>query len=176
MTMSTCKTIEDVNIGKDSFIAHPCEFENINNIRIGDGVRIREGGWLDCSTPEANIFIGEGCAIGRDNQLTTASSITLEPYVMTANNVHIATQTHNYEDVDIPISAQGSTDSGPITLGYGCWIGRNSLIFANIGRGSVVAGNSFVNKDVPDYCVVAGNPAKIIKRYNQETKTWERCV
>jgi acetyltransferase-like isoleucine patch superfamily enzyme len=71
---------------------------------------------------------------------------------------------------------QGATDNGPITIGEGSWIGRNCLVYASIGKHSVVAANSFVNKDVPDYCVVAGNPAKIIKRYNPETKTWQRCV
>ena len=71
----------------------------------------------------------------------------------------------------------GSTDKGPITIGEGSWIGRNAVILsANIGRNCVVAAGSYVNKDVPDYCVVAGVPAKIIKRYNMETKKWERCV
>ena len=177
----TGKTSEDVQLGNDTVIQHPCEFENIDKITFGEHVRVRSGCWFDVSIDDprykSQIDIMEGCAIGRNNQLTTQSKITLEPFVMTASNVHIATQTHNYEDITMPISAQGATDTGPITLGAGCWIGRNVVIVgASVGRNSVVAAGSYVNKDIPDYCVAAGVPAKIIKKYNQETKKWERCV
>jgi len=174
--MSTAMSTREIHIGDNTIIQHPAEFENPDNISFGNQIRVRMGSWFDCSTPEAKIEIGDGCAIGRDNQISTSSKIVLEKCVLTAANVHISTQTHNYEDIDKPIMSQGTTDNGSITLGEGCWIGRNSLIFASVGKGSVVAANSFVNKDVPDYCVVAGSPAKIIKRYSHEEKRWLRCV
>ena len=173
----TSHSTRDISLEIDTMIQHPCEFENMQNITFGNNIRIRSGCWFDATTEDAHIHLSQGCAIGRNNQLSTSSSITLEPGVMTASNVHIATQTHNYEDINTPIMFQGSTDKGPITIGFGTWIGRNAIILcASVGKQCVVAAGSYVNKDVPDYCVVAGVPAKIIKRYNQETKTWERCV
>jgi len=166
----------DIFLKEHTIIQHPCEFENVDQVLFGENVRVRSGTWFDASVEEAIIEIKDGCALGRNNQLSTSSRITFEKCVLTAANVHIATQTHLYEDINTPIMHQGSKDTGPITIGEGCWIGRNSVIIgASIGKGSVVASNSTVTKDVPDYCVVAGNPAKIIKRYNMETKQWERC-
>jgi acetyltransferase-like isoleucine patch superfamily enzyme len=64
-----------------------------------------------------------------------------------------------------------------VVIGEGSFIGFNSVILPNvvIGRHSVVGAHSVVTRDVPDYCVVAGNPARLIKRYSWQTKTWERC-
>ena len=45
----------------------------------------------------------------------------------------------------------------------------------NIGKHCVVGANSVVTNDIPDYCVAVGSPAKIIKRFNFDTKLWERC-
>ena len=174
-------TLQDVVIADDSVIQHPCEFEGRNKMYFGAHIRIRKGCWFDVSTDDPRykyqIELGDGTAIGRDNQFSTSSKITLGRCVMTASNVHIATQTHNYEDIEKPIMYQGATDTGPLSIGDGTWIGRNAIILcASVGKQCVIAAGSYVNKDVPDYCVVAGVPAKIIKRYNQETKKWERCV
>lgn len=173
-------TLADVKIGEDTVIQHPCEFENRHKIWIGEHVRIRKNCWFDVSEVDDRykwqIIIGEGCAFGHGNQVSTSTRIVFEPFVMTASNVHIANQTHEFEDIDKPIMFQGTKQFGPITIGQGCWLGRNSLVFASVGRGSVVAGNSFVNVDVPDFCVVAGNPAKIIKRYSPEEAKWIKCV
>ena len=56
------------------------------------------------------------------------------------------------------------------------WVGANSVITrgVTIGKHSVVAGGSLVNKDVPPYCIVAGNPARVIKIYNPKTEAWEK--
>lgn len=177
--MSEC-TVSDVYLKEDTVIQYPCEFENRKKIYIGNHVRIRKNCWFDVSEDNPKykwqIIVGDGCAFGQNNQFSTSSRIVFEPFVLTAANVHIATQTHNYQDIETPIMFQGAVDSGPITIGAGCWIGRNALVFADIGKGSVVASNSIVKDPVPDYCVVAGSPAKIIKRYDPETKKWLRCA
>ena len=58
-------------------------------------------------------------------------------------------------------------------IGDGVWLGENACVIGvSIGKNSVVGANAVVTKDVPDYCVVAGAPAYIIKRYNFEKKEW----
>jgi acetyltransferase-like isoleucine patch superfamily enzyme len=61
-------------------------------------------------------------------------------------------------------------------IGDGSWIGANAVITAGvqIGRNVVVAGGSVVTKNVPDYAVVGGNPARVLKQYNLDTQSWEK--
>lgn len=63
-----------------------------------------------------------------------------------------------------------------VIISDGTWIGTNAVIVGNvkIGKNCVIGANSVVTKDIPDYCIAAGIPARIIKRYNIETHSWER--
>ena len=83
---------------------------------------------------------------------------------------------HEYRNVDIPIIDQGIVQKGQkASIGDGSYVGINAVIVGNvkIGKHCVIEANSVVTKDVPDYCVAVGSPAKIIKRYNLETQLWE---
>ena len=62
-----------------------------------------------------------------------------------------------------------------IEIGDDSWIGINSVIVGNvrIGKHCVIGANSVVNKNIPDYSIAVGSPAKVIKRYNFEKKEWE---
>jgi len=73
------------------------------------------------------------------------------------------------------IDQQGVTTS-EIVIEDDVWIGANSVITKGIkiGRHSVVAACSLVNRDVPPYSVVAGNPARVIRSYDKTTKSWEK--
>mgnify|MGYP001675646852 FL=1 len=72
-----------------------------------------------------------------------------------------------------PVSQQPVIFKGDVVIKEGAWIGENvSIIGACIGRNSVVAANSVVTKDIPDYSVCAGVPAKIIKKYCFERNEW----
>jgi acetyltransferase-like isoleucine patch superfamily enzyme len=56
----------------------------------------------------------------------------------------------------------------------GAWLGENvCVIGASIGKNSVIGANSVVTKNIPDYCVAVGSPAKVIKKYNVEKQIWE---
>ena len=82
---------------------------------------------------------------------------------------------HLFEDISIPISQQ-KCSTAEIVIEDEVWIGANVVVTAGtrIGKHSVVAAGSVVTKDVPPYCVVAGNPARILKKYNEESKEWVR--
>ena len=72
--------------------------------------------------------------------------------------------------------SQKLISKGPIIIEDDCWLGFESEILSgvHIGKHSIVAARAVVTHDVPPYCMVAGNPAKIIKKYNFETRRWER--
>ena len=60
-------------------------------------------------------------------------------------------------------------------IGTGTWLGENvCVIGAKIGKQSIIAANSVVTKDVPDYCIAAGSPAKVIKQFNFDKQAWEK--
>ena len=83
---------------------------------------------------------------------------------MMAPEVAIIATNHNYDRIDIPMNQQGHSDK-PITIGDDCWIGYRAVICAgvNIGRGSIIAAGAVVTRDVPDFTIVAGVPARVIK-------------
>ena len=80
---------------------------------------------------------------------------------------------HPYDDINIPIEKQDILVR-QVEIGENCKIYNNAVILAGckIGNHVTVAANSVVANKIPDFCVVAGNPAKIIKKYNKITKSW----
>ena len=82
---------------------------------------------------------------------------------------------HNYEDIQEPIMNQGGYKK-PVIIGDGSWIGINTTILqgSTIGRNSVVGAGSVVKGKFPDYSVIAGNPARIIKRFDKDINKWIR--
>lgn len=120
-----------------------------------------------------DVFIGSRTRIGLGNVII--GPVKIGNNIMFAQNIVLSGLNHVYEDINIPILDQPVTTS-EIIVEDDCWIGANSIVVAGvkIGKHSVVAGGSVVTKDVPPYSIVGGNPAKLLKQYNFETKTWER--
>jgi acetyltransferase-like isoleucine patch superfamily enzyme len=119
-----------------------------------------------------NIIIGDRVIIPPYTLLSTMpndrlSTITIESDVLLGPNVSIYSSTHKFENPLVPIKDQGYTINA-VTLKTGCWIGINSVILPGItiGRNAVVGAGSIVTKDVPDFAVAAGVPAKIIRYLN----------
>ncbi len=93
-----------------------------------------------------------------------------------AFNVSLFDFNHDFENIDIPVKYSDLTVLGKIKISKNCWIGMNVAIVGNItlGENCIVGANSVVTKSFPAYCVVAGNPAQIIKRYDFENKVWKK--
>ncbi|NVK05601.1 MAG: acyltransferase [Flavobacteriia bacterium] len=120
-----------------------------------------------------DVHIGDRTRIGIGN--TVIGPAIIEDDVIFAQHVTLSGLNHEYRDVHTPIHQQ-PINTAPIHIKSGAWIAANSVITAGvtIGKNSVVAAGSVVTKDVPDYSIAAGNPAKVIKKYNFETEEWER--
>lgn len=166
------------SFGSGSFIQKPLKIDGGKNISIEDSVIIAKHVWLGAlplTGRTCQITIGKGSRIGHFNHIYATSSITLGKSVLTADKVYISDNLHSYEDVSVPILDQPIKQCNPVIIGEGTWIGENvCIIGANIGRNCVIGANSVVTKDIPDYCVVVGAPARIIKRYCIETLVWKR--
>lgn len=110
------------------------------NVRLGNHVGIEE-----------NCLISDNVSIGDDTIIGPGCLIY--------------TRNHNFASTDVPIRLQGYSDIKPVTIGSDVWIGARVIILpgVNIGKGSVIGAGSVVTKDVPEWSVVAGNPAKLIR-------------
>lgn len=135
-------SVNQMNINKVSIISSNVRIAHPKNIFIGENSYMN-GGYLQASR-KARIFIGSNCLI--------------------SYNVHIRTDVHNFIKKDELILRQGHKEMD-IIIGDDVWIGFGSQIMAgiSIGKGAVVAAGSICTKNVPEYAVVAGVPAKIIK-------------
>lgn len=121
------------------------------------------------------IHVGEYTRIGLHN--TIIGPVSIGNHVNLAQNVVVSGLNHNFQNPDIPIDRQGISTS-LVTIGDDIWIGANTTIIAgvSIGKHSVIGAGSVVTKDIPDYCVAVGNPARIIKRYNFHSNIWEKVI
>ena len=159
-----------------SVIQKPQIIEGYRYISVMRGVRIRRGASLfalKIDHHDPDLRIGTGCSIGYNNHIAAVRNVCLGEYVLTANNVYISDNLHGYEDITLPVMHQPVKFKGVSSIGNGSWIGENACIIgAKLGKHCIVGANSVVNQDVPDYCVVVGAPARIIRRFDTDTGRW----
>lgn len=113
-----------------------------------------------------SVTIGDNSGIGKNCFLQ--GTVHIGHNVMMAENVKIFTSNHRYDRLDIPMCCQGTNEEKPVFIGDDVWIGDSVIICpgVKIGIGAVLGAGSVIRKDVPDYAVVIGNPAQIIKFRN----------
>lgn len=117
--------------------------------------------------------------VGKDSLIGVGSTIIgpvfISDDVLLAQQVVISALNHGYQDVSRPIRVQ-EVNMDPITVGAGSWIGAHAIVLPGIkiGQNVVVAAGAVVTTDVPDYCVVVGNPARIVRRFDPSTGEFER--
>jgi acetyltransferase-like isoleucine patch superfamily enzyme len=114
------------------------------------------------------LTIGDRCVIGRGSHIVAHESVTVGDDVWTGPYVYITDQNHGYEDPDVPIGRQYPVNR-PVSIGAGTWLGAGAVILpgAEIGRNVVVAAGSVVRGVVPDRCMVAGVPAKVVREHTK---------
>lgn len=146
------------------------------NISIHDHVHVHRGTWLaaiSLNNSSVDLCIDSGCIIGYYNHIFATGKIVIGKNVITAKNVYISDNLHSYEDIDIPIYKQPIKQLKNIFIGEGSWIGENACIIgSSIGKHCVVGANAVVTHDVPDYSVVVGAPARVIKYFDFNKKMW----
>ena len=110
-----------------------------------------------------DVIIGDYTRIGLHN--TIIGPVTIGNHVNLAQGITVTALNHNFSEPGTRIDEQG-VSTGQVVIGDDVWIGANAVVLPNVSIGchSVVAAGAVVTKDVPDGCVVAGVPAKIIKR------------
>lgn len=159
--------------GKGSIIRYRTKMDLFpyKDFKLGDYSVIED--FTTVNNGVGDVIIGNRSFIGVSNVII--GPVEIADHVMTAQNVVISGMNHSYEDVHVPPTMQKVTTS-QIKISENVWIGANSVITSGvtIGRHSIIGAGSVVTKDIPEYCVAVGNPARLIKKYNQDTKVWEK--
>ncbi|EOX4283946.1 DapH/DapD/GlmU-related protein [Vibrio cholerae] len=121
------------------------------------------------------MSIGKGTVIGRFAHIVSIDNVTIGERVLIADSVYISDNLHSFDDIEKSVIDQPVSSIGNVKIGDNVWIGEGvSIVGASIGRNSVVGANSVVTRDIPEYSVAVGSPARVIKQYNLETNRWEK--
>jgi acetyltransferase-like isoleucine patch superfamily enzyme len=169
--------------GKRISIHYTCDIRNSELISLGNFVIVHKDAWLhgvpsdDKLAGRPTLTIGDMCLIGRRAHISAHNCIDLRPGVIVSASVLIQDHGHAYEDVTLPIRLQGLSKGGSIHIEEGCWIGQGAAIVCTegelvLGRNSVVAANAVVTRSAPPYSVLSGNPARVVKQFDLDKKTW----
>jgi len=174
------------SFGKGSSIKPFCLIEGAANIHLGDGTHIRSGCLLQAApdyevaprddSPQSPplLRIGDGTRVGRYCHITAKDRVEIGRRVLMGERILIADHDHGFEDTSTAPRDQPVTAPRPVAIGDACWIGDGAAILdgSNLGRHAVVGANAVVRGEVPPFTVVAGNPARAVRRYDPDLGKW----
>jgi len=161
--------------GEGSMISFPpTVIYGEGRIEIGERTTIGPLATLSAGMPsqaglrgEPVITIGDRTVLGKGVGVVGHERIEIGDDVWTGHYIYITDQNHGYEDLDVPIGLQ-MWKNEPVSIGDGSWIGHGAVVLpgTRIGKHVVVAAEAVVaGLDVPDHSVVAGVPARVVRRY-----------
>lgn len=166
-------SIANINHQKRIYIGKNVSLHGGKNISLQNNVIIRPYVDLWCN---GKVSVGEGSEVGTRSRISIANELQIGQNVLISPDVYITDCDHEYRDIDIPIIKQGIViNNNKIEIGDSSYIGIHSVIVGNvkIGKHCVIGANSVITKSIPDYCVVVGSPARVIKKYSFFTAQWE---
>lgn len=166
------------SFGCRSLFIKPLILQNPRKIMIGNHTCIRNSSRLEVVTQVNKnpvLEIGNNVNIEQNVHIVCGNHIKIGDNVSITANCAIVDISHPYFNVYDQIKIGSRLDcSKTLEIGTGSFIGIGSVILpgANIGINCVIGANSVVTKPIPDYCIAAGNPAKVIKKYDFEKNEW----
>lgn len=166
-------------LGDKSVIYRPMLICNADCIEIADHVSIWDGVRLEAVRDRYGrtplLTIGSNTNIEQNVHIVCHSRVTIGRDVSITARCAIVDVTHPYQDINAgKIGLRIADEDSFVEIGDGALVGYGAVILPNvrIGKGAVIGANSVVNRDVPDFSVVAGSPAKVIKIYSPELRRW----
>ena len=178
---------EGVIFGKGIALRHP------ERITIGNRVGMDDYGLLDAGgageegisledkviisrncviqSKTGPVVIGEKTDIGCNTIITSVSGIFIGKSVLIAGNCYIGGGRYISDRPDLPMIEQGLYSKGPVVIGDDVWLGAGAIILdgVHVGKGCIVGAGGVITKDLPDYAIATGVPARIVRMRVEET-------
>lgn len=161
--------------GLPSYIGKPVYIGNPRNIFIGTRVRIFPGARLEVVGNDASITVCDDVSIGQNFHATSGGDLFIGGRTTFTENIMITNIDHEYQTLGEHILSQRHIVK-ETKIGENCFIGFGAVIQAGtiLGKQCIVGANSVVRGHFPDYCVIVGAPARVVKRYNPDTEQWQK--
>jgi acetyltransferase-like isoleucine patch superfamily enzyme len=124
---------------------------------------------------KSSITIGANTSIGQNIHLVSAGNLVIGLNTTISAYVMISNVDHTYAEIGRHILQQPHCFKETV-VGDNCFIGYGAVVLAgtSLGRQCVIGANAVVRGEYPDYCVLVGAPAKVVRRYSKKTDTWEK--
>lgn len=170
------------SMGRGCLIYKPLLFHNPQFVHIGNYTMIRPGARIEAivfdESRPPSLVIGSNVNIEQNVHLICSSRLVIGNDVTITGNCAIVDTKHPYDDVSDArkIGDRIDPSSFPVQIGENCFLGYGCVVLpgTSIGKHCIVGANSVVTRDVPDYSVIAGNPAAVVKRYDCQKQDWVR--
>ena len=158
-----------------SYMGKPVSIVGLNRITIGKRVRIYPNVRLEVHGKNSELIINDNVGIAQNVHITTGAVLEIGSGTTILANTFITDIDHDYTIIDVPILEQKNIIKRT-SIGENCFIGMGVAIQAGtvLGKQCIVGANSVVRGVFPDYSVIAGVPARIIKRFNFDKNQWEK--
>ena len=135
---------------------------------------------LQIFTPQ--LVIGDNVSIGEYVHIGCVNRVVIGNNVLTGSKVYITDHNHGtytgnaQSSPDTPPAKRKLTEGKEVVIGDNVWIGEFVTVLpgVHIGAGSIIGSHTTVTHDIPPRCIAVGSPARVIKRWNEEKKSWER--
>lgn len=160
--------------GMPSYLGKPIFLKGISKIFVGKKVRIFPHIRMEVHK-NGRIHLGDEVVIQQNVHITAANNLKIGKKTLILANTFITDIDHDYKEIDQHILEQ-KIIVAKTEIGENCFIGMGAAIMAGtvLGKQCIVGANSVVRGTFPDYCVISGAPAKIIKMYNPQNGVWEK--
>lgn len=151
------------SVGHDTVFEGKFDVPLCHYVTIGDECLFAPGVSF-VVTDTGRISLGNRIYIGRNCVLSSDTGISIGDNTMLAEFVSVIDANHSFEKNGVPIRDQ-DLNGLPVKIGRDVWIGRGCAILqgTTIGDGAVIGSNSVVTRDIPDYAVACGTPARVVK-------------
>jgi acetyltransferase-like isoleucine patch superfamily enzyme len=120
------------------------------------------------------IVIGHRVTSTAGLTIDAMQEVVIEDDVMFASNVIVMDGLHGFRHTNEPYKYQPMWRIAPVVIGRGSWIAQNVVIMpgVRIGEMSIIGANSIVTHDVPPRSIAFGNPARVVKRWDEGAQCW----
>lgn len=153
-----------------------CDIKKIHKIKLGSNIQFGSDTRINFydETDDVKLIIGDNSYFVNRVTILGGGAINIGKGVLVASDVAFFSENHSTNPQgNVPYKDQSLVFKN-ITVGEGTWIGEKAIILpgVSIGNKCVIGAGSIVTKDVPDLCIAVGNPAHVVKKYDQINKKW----